>query len=476
MPDPGPDPGPAVAVTSPPPMPADFGLATATFVVVSSMVGVGVLTTSGFTVFFVGSNQLMLMLWAIGGLVAVCGALTQAELTASLPRSGGDYVFLHEAYGPLAAFLSGWVSFLIGFAGPIAVIGDAAATYLLAPLGLEGARAGLAERGLASLAIVILAAVHSSGRRWTIQVQGWTTAIKLVVLGLFVVAGFAAGWSHRGNLDDRIPIDDKVASSMLFSLVYIFYAYTGWNAASYLAGEVRDPQRLLPRAILLGTGIVVALYLGLNAVYAFAMPADEIRRLVADPSNTIGRDAVKPIAHLAAGRLFAAGVADPLSVLLGLILVSSLSAYILTGPRVVCAMAHAGQFPAFAGRLTARQRTPAVATSLQAGWALVLLWTGSFESIVLYSSVGLAIFAILSISSVYVLRWRHPGWPRPFRTPGYPLVPAVFLAVTSALTVAAFLERPEESSLALASILLGVPFFFVWKWWSGPAAVPVDPP
>src|SRR4051794_39209755 len=195
-------------------MPADFGLATATFVVVASMVGVGVLTTSGFTVFFVGSNQWMLVLWAIGGLFAVCGALSQAELSALLPRSGGDYVFLHEAYGPLAAFLSGWVSFLIGFAGPIAAIANAAATYLLTPIHLEGTTSLLVERGLASLAIVVLAAAHSSGRRWSIQVQGWTTAIKLAVLGLFVVAGFAVGWPHRANLNDRIPITGKVAKSM----------------------------------------------------------------------------------------------------------------------------------------------------------------------------------------------------------------------------------------------------------------------
>jgi len=150
----------------------------------------------------------------------------------------------------------------------------------------------------------------------------------------------------------------------------------------------------------------------------------------------------------------------------GLILVSSLSAYILTGPRVICAMADAGQFPAIAGRLTARQRIPAVATVLQAGWALLLLWSGSFESVVLYASVGLAIFSMLSISSVFVLRWRHPDWPRPFRTPGYPVVPAVFLLATAALTVAAFYERPRESGLSLASILLGVPFFHAWKRWS----------
>jgi APA family basic amino acid/polyamine antiporter len=444
-------------------MPADFGLGTATFVVVASMVGVGVLTTSGFTVFFVGSNELMLVLWALGAVFALCGALTQAELSALLPQSGGDYVFLRAAYGPLAAFLSGWVSFLIGFAGPIAALSDATATYLLVPLHFEGTTARLATRVVASLAIIALALVHCSARRWTIQVQGWTTVIKLCVLTAFVVAGFAAGWPHRGNLNDAPPIDRTVAQSMLFSLVYIFYAYTGWNAASYLAGEIREPQRRLPRAILLGTGLVVALYFGLNAVYAFALRPTDLRALVEAPSNAEGINTLKPIAMLAAQRLFGAQVAVPLSFVIGLILLSSLSAYILTGARVICAMAHAGQFPAVAGRLTARHQTPAVATALQVGWALVLLWTGSFESIVLYASVGLALFSMLTISSVYVLRWRHPDWPRPFRTPGYPVVPAVFLLATGALTAAAFFQRWRESSLALTSILLGVPFYYFWQ-------------
>jgi APA family basic amino acid/polyamine antiporter len=444
-------------------MATGFGLGTATFVVVASMVGVGVLTTSGFTVFFVGSNQLMLLLWLLGAVFAFCGALTQAELSASLPQSGGDYVFLREAFGPLAAFLSGWVSFLIGFAGPIAALSDATATYLLVPLHLEGANVRLATRGLATLAILALAVVHSSARRWTVHVQGWTTVIKLGVLTLFVIAGFAAGWSHWPNLLDRPPVDGKVVREMLFSLVYIFYAYTGWNAASYLAGEIDQPQRKLPLAILLGTAMVVGLYLGLNAVYAFALTPADIRAIEGAPTNTEGLNALKPIAMLAAQRLFAVRVADPLSVVIGLILLSSLSAYILTAPRVICAMAQAGQFPAIAGRLTARHGTPAAATMLQVAWALVLLWTGSFESIVLYASVGLALFSMLTISSVYVLRWRAPDKPRPFRTPGYPVTPAVFLVATGCLTLAVFSQRPRESSLALLSILAGVPFFYFWR-------------
>ncbi|MBX6315202.1 MAG: amino acid permease, partial [Isosphaeraceae bacterium] len=163
--------------------PAAFGPAMATFVVVSSMVGTGVLTTSGYTMYLVGSNQLMLVLWVVGGLIAVCGALAQAELSAMLPRSGGDYVFLYEAYGPLAAFLTGWVSFLIGFGGPIAASAFAAAKYLLAPLAIGGTREVIAQQTLASVAIVTLGVVHASGPGRSILAQGGMTVVKLGILG-----------------------------------------------------------------------------------------------------------------------------------------------------------------------------------------------------------------------------------------------------------------------------------------------------
>src|SRR5262249_34656962 len=201
------------------------------------------------------------------------------------------------------------------------------------------------------------------------------------------------------NLDDRAPLDLDILKKMMFSLVYISYAYTGWNAAAYVAGEVRNPGRTLPRAILLGTMVVVVLYLGLNTVYAMALPAAEVREL----AERDGFNAVAPIAELASVRLFGPSIAAPLSMAVGVTLLASLSAYVLTGPRVAYAMARAGHFPAIAGRLTAQSGTPAVATAFQVAWALVLLWSGSFEGIVIYAGVGLALFSMLSVSSVYVL-------------------------------------------------------------------------
>ena len=439
-----------------PPEGPRFGLATATFVVVSSMIGTGVLTTSGFTVYFVGSNQLMLALWAVGGVLALWGALTLCELSAALPRSGGDYVFLSEAYGPLAAFLSGWVSFLIGFGGPIAASASAAAKYLLAPLRLDDAQAAIAQPGVASAAIIGLGIVHCLGRGSTIRAQAGMTALKIGVLTVLAVAGLAAGWGRWENLADRPPLTSDLFGAMGSSLVYISYAYTGWNAASYLAGEVDRPQERMPRAILLGTGLVLALYLALNTAYALALSAADVRAIVGSARDV---NAIAPIAQIAADHLYGPRVADPLSAAIGLTLLASVSAYILTGPRVVYAMARAGQFPDFAGRLSARG-TPAIATVLQVAWSLVLLWTTSLESILIYSGVGLAIFSMLTVAAVYVLRHRRPDLPRPFRTPGYPLVPGVYLAGTGLLTAAVFYARPVISSISLLSIAVGVPVYY----------------
>lgn len=442
-------------------MPAEFGLPMAVCVVVASMVGTGVLMTSGYTVASVGSNQYMLVLWVIGGVTAICGALTLAELSAAMPRTGGDYVFLYEAYGPLAAFLTGWASFLMGFSGPSAAAAFGSAKYVLAPLQMEGSQALLCQRLLASLAILAFAALHVSGRRQTAHVQGWITGLKVAVLGLLIVGGLAVGWPNYANLQDPKPIDGGLATSMMFSLVYIYYAYTGWNGASYLAGEIRDPQKTLPRAILIGVGLVTLIYLAINVVYGLALSAADVQAIVAGTDGKPDFDRVAPIAELAARKLFGAQWSNPLSVAIGLMMLSSLSVYMLIGPRVIYAMAKAGQFPAVAGRLSSRAETPAVATLFQVAASLVLLWTGSFEWILVYASVGLSSFSILAMSSIFVLRIRRPDMPRPFRTPGYPITPILYLVLTVSLLGAAFKSKPDVSTISVVSMLAGIPVYYL---------------
>ena len=444
-------------------MPAEFGLAMTTFVVVASMVGTGVLTTSGFTVASVGSNFWMLLLWVMGGITAVCGALTLAELSAAMPRTGGDYVYLQEAYGPLPAFLSGWVSFVIGFAAPSAASAFGMAKYILAPFPVPETQVDTWQRILGTVAILAFAVIHVSGRRQTSNVQTGITAVKIALLIAFAVAGLVVGWPHKANLVDVKPLNGPLVLTMLSSLIYIYYAYVGWNAAAYMAGEVRDPQKILPRAVMLGTGGVLVLYLSLNAVYALALSAEDIGAIV----RAKGFESVAPIAQLAAEKLFGPRWSNPLSIAVGLMLLSSLSAYLLIGPRVLFAMAHAGQFPSIAARLTRQANTPAIATLFQIVLALVLLWVGSLRSIIEYAGIGLSIFSMLAMSSIYVLRHTQPDLPRPFRTPGYPVTPAVYLTLTALVTLAAFRENPKVSSYALLSILAGVPFYYLWRLVSG---------
>jgi APA family basic amino acid/polyamine antiporter len=458
-----PEAGPSTEEESaPPPMPAGFGLATATFVIVSSMIGVGILTTSGLIVDLVGSNSLMLGLWAVGGGIALCGALSLAELAAMLPRSGGEYVFLHEAYGPRLAFLSGWAAILIGFAAPIAAASWSAAAYLLTPLPIARWAVPWARIGLGSACIVAFASIHATTRRRTARTQGLVTTLELTFLVGFVVAGLIAGRSGWRNLHYLPTIDAARAGKLLFSLVLVSYGYTGWNAAAYLAGEVGDAPRRLPRAILLGTVGVTALYLGMNLVYALALSADDVRAIVRDE----GKTAIEPIAGRAALVLFGPRWSGPFSVAVGLILLATTSAFLLTGPRVMFAMAREGHFPAVAARLSARHGTPSFATLILSGLALILLWTGSFDAIVIFAGIGLALSSMLSVAAVYVLRVRRPELPRPFRVPLYPFVPGVYLLGTAIIVGAVFVQEPLISTLSTASLLAALPAYDLWMRWA----------
>jgi basic amino acid/polyamine antiporter, APA family len=448
--------------------PRTFGLTTASFVVMASMIGTGVLTTSGYTVANVHSNQLMLVMWVVGGIIALCGALTIAELAAAMPRSGGDYVFLREAYGPLVAFLSGWVSFLIGFGAASAAAAYASAKYLLSPLQLDTS-SELAQKCVASVLILIFVVAHMRTRSGSIRVQGGVTILKLTILLSLAVAGIAAGWGNWSNLADPPTLNAKTWSEALFSMVYIAYAYIGWNGAGYVAGEVSDPQRRLPIAILLGTGMVVGIYLALNIFYSLALPSAEVVAM-ADAKQDVAE-----IARLAAGKVFGPRVTNAISVALGLTLLASLSAFILTGPRVIYAMARAGQFPAIAGRLTGGDGPPGVATLLQGLWAMALVWASAFEPLFVFASVGLSIFGMLTVAAIYVLRIGKPHLPRPFRTPGYPFTPAICLLGTGTLTAAAFVMRWRESSIALGCIVAGVPAYYLWQGLSRPAGVKSEP-
>jgi APA family basic amino acid/polyamine antiporter len=433
-----------------------FGYWAGHLVVVGSMIGAGILTTSGYTLRDTGNPTALLGLWTLGGLLALCGAVTVAELATALPRSGGDYVFVREAYGRGAGFVSGWATFTLGFAAPTAVIAHLALTYLTAPYAAtlpEWAAGKVVPLGATAL-IVVIGFVHTLGHRHSSRLQTVATVATTVVLVAIAAGGILFGrgdWTHLSA--GGWPTGSQWPA-LAVGLIYVCYAYAGWNAAAYLAGEIRDPARLLPRCLIGGTATVVVLYLLVNAAYVYALDPVEMTRK--------SRDDVERVAVLAADALFGTEAGRVIGAVLGLTLVSTVSAYLLTGPRVAFAMARDGVFPAFAGRLHPTRGTPAAATLTQAAIAIGLIWSGSFEELLKYAAVGLAVLSGLTVASVFPLR-RRAGLAHPYRLPLYPLPPLLYLLLigwTVAHTVGEEVDSgklPGPALLSLLTVLIGLP-------------------
>jgi APA family basic amino acid/polyamine antiporter len=430
-----------------------FGLSTATYVVIASMVGTGILVSPGFMMASLKNYPLIFGLWALGGLLALCGALCVAELAAALPRSGGEYVYLREAYGPMPAFLSGWTSFFVGFSAPLAVAGYIAALYLLTPFGLAEDKTGHLVKATAAIIIVAITLPNLIGHRQSAWTQNLTTILKFGLFVVLVVLAFLFGDGRLAHIAGGQSIGKVKLGTAATQLFYVMFAYTGWNAASYLAGEVKSPAKTLPRSLLLGTGLVIVLYLALNLVFAYAVPLADV-----------GFDNAEQVPQLAVENLFGPRASSVFSVLLGLTFLATVSAFIITGPRVYYAMASDGLFPSVAGRISSKGGIPVYAMVAQSVCAIIILFAmENFRDLYQYASVGLSLFALLFIGAVYVLRWRWPDMERPFRVPGYPVVPAIFMVVILFMTVFAFMQWRKPSLYSLGSILLGIPVYYVWS-------------
>ncbi len=426
-----------------------FGLSTATYVVIASMVGTGILVSPGYMMASLQNYPLIFSLWVLGGLLALCGALCVAELAAALPEAGGEYVYLREAYGPMPAFLSGWTSFFLGFSAPLAVAGYIAAKYLLTPFGLGERRE---VQVLAAAIIVAVTLPNLFGHRLSGWTQNLTTLVKLgLFVGLVVLAAFFGG-GRLSHVMEGQPIGEIGLATAASQLFYVMFAYSGWNAASYLAGEVRNPGRILPRSLLLGAGSVILLYFAVNLVFAYAVPLADV-----------GFHNAEQVPQMAVANLFGQRASSVFSVLLGLTFLATVNAFIITGPRVYYAMARNGLFPSIAARISRKGRIPVYAMILQSLCAILILFAMEFQNLYRYASVGLSLFAMLFIGAVYVLRWRRPELERPFRVPGYPVVPAVFLAATLFMAIFAFVEWPMPSLYSVGSILLGIPVYYLWS-------------
>jgi basic amino acid/polyamine antiporter, APA family len=416
------------------------GLITCTALALANMIGTGVFTSLGFQVRAIPSPFLVLLVWALGGLVALCGALSYAELAAALPRSGGEYNFLSAIYHPAIGFMGGFVSVTVGFSAPIALSAMALGKYMAAAV------PGIPAAWVSVVAVLLLAAVHSLTVRASGNFQVLITSLKVGLIAAFVGLGFLLGgplvFAPREG-DFGLIFGGPFAVSLMF----VLYSYSGWNAAAYIIGEVREPQRTVPGALLLATVIVTILYVLLNAVFLVSGPMDAFAGKI-----EVGEIAARNLLGERGGRVMAALIAGGL--------ISSISAMTWAGPRVAQAVGQ--DFPALRSfARTSSGGVPRVAIGVQTLLVLMMLATATFETVLVYAQFSILACSFLTVLGVLVLRRRQPALPRPFRCLGYPLTPIVFLALNLFAMVYSALDRPEQALAGLVTLLIGIGLYFL---------------
>nr|HEX4317695.1 amino acid permease [Kofleriaceae bacterium] len=423
-----------------------LGLGIAAAIVVANMIGAGVFTSAGFQAASLSDPTTMLLTWVVGGVLALCGAATYAELGALMPRAGGEYVYLREAYHPAVGFMSGWVSLTAGFSAPIA----AAALLFSGYLGkvVPGIDSDVAVKVVACVLVVAVTLLHAFDTKVGGRVQAAFTIAKVLLIVGFVVAGFAVGSGDWSHLDTRGPGLGQLgtlggASAFATSLMYVSFAYSGWNAAAYIAGEIKEPQRTLPRALVLGTGAVMVLYILLNVVFLYAVP----------PEGMMDKDGpIKEVGDLAARHLFGNGAGSLLSTMIALALVSSVSAMIMAGPRVYAAMAADHALPAPLAQFNERG-VPVHAIVTQCVLAIAFVLVGEVGELIEFVGFTLTLFAALTVGSVFVFRARDQR--AAYRTFGYPVTPILFILLSVWIVYLRTKSSPLQSALVAGLLAAG---------------------
>ncbi|MDX1516497.1 MAG: amino acid permease [Woeseiaceae bacterium] len=416
-------------------------------VVVANMIGTGVFTSLGFQLVDLRSGFVLLALWVIGGIVALCGAMSYAELGATMPRSGGEYNFLTRIYHPAAGFASGWVSATIGFAAPSALAAMTFAAYATSAWPAEFDTRD--EQWIAVALVIVLTLIPASSRRQSGGLQAAFTALKVAAIVAFCIAALIAApelqpVSVRPQSGDAALL---TSGTFAVSLIYVSYAYTGWNAATYLSSELGDPQRDLPRILFIGTAVVTVLYTALNYVFLKVAPM----------SAMVGQ---VEIGYVAARFAFGEAEARFAGVTLAVLLISTVSAMTVAGPRVLQVIGE--DFPAL-GILarTNKDQLPYVAISVQSLLTILFIVTSTFESVLVFAGFTLALNSFVTVLGVFVLRWRRPELERPFETFAYPFTPLVYLAVTGWTLAFVLNSKPVEGLAGLGVVVTGLIVYFI---------------
>lgn len=419
-----------------------ISLSTATSLVVANMIGTGIFTSLHFQVGDLPSGFVILVLWLLGGVCAWCGALAYGELAAALPRSGGEYHFLSRIFHPAAGFLAGWISATVGFAAPIALAAMAFGKYF------EHVMPGVSPIVTSLTAVAGITAVHLAGVGLGSAFQNVATVLKVILIVALIVAGaLTAGQQPISFAPGRDDLRLIVSAPFAVSLVFVMYAYSGWNASTYIVNEVRAPARNVPLSLMLGTALVTILYVALNATFLKTAPIDELKNEL-----EIGQVSAAHIFGMSGGRIMAG--------LISIGLISSISAMTWVGPRVAMVI---GEDCRGLGWLAykARNGAPVVAILFQTAIVFVLLLTATFAAVVNYIQFSLALCSFFTVLGVFVLRFKEPDLPRPMRTWGYPVTPLIFLAVTGWMLWHLATRQTSESFAGFATMLLGLAIYAV---------------
>ncbi|MBN1225213.1 MAG: amino acid permease [Candidatus Aminicenantes bacterium] len=446
-----------------------LGLFDSTMIMVGIVIGSGIFLTTGIMAKSIPSPGLILLAWVVGGLLTLAGALTFAELGAAMPEAGGQYVYLREAYGPMAGFLFGWILFLVYLTGGIAALAVAFAEYFgyfFPALSIQkeffsttvnvfnhsftysvstGQLIGLA-------AIILLTLFNFFGVAFGKLIQNILTLVKIGTLLAIVVLGFAIGkgTAVRFSLNPSGVNFSQLVIGFGVALVAVSWAFDGWNNINFVAGEIKNPRRNLPLALFLGTLILTVLYVLTNYIYLYALPIEEMTGVVR-------------IAEKATSVMFGGATAAVISAAVMVSAFGSLNGTILAGPRVYYAMAQDKLFFRRVAKVHPRFHTPGFALLIQAVWASILTLSGSFEQLFTFAMFIAIIFWITAAAAVFTLRKKYPELPRPYKTWGYPFVPIIFIVASFGILINTLIEKPVASLAGLGFTALGIPVYYYWK-------------
>ncbi len=409
------------------------------------MIGTGVFTSLGFQLVDIKSVFVLMMLWLVGGIAALCGALTYAELGANLPRSGGEYNFLTRIYHPAAGFISGWIAISVGFAAPIALAAMTFGAYLAASID------GVSPTISASILIIVLTVMHCFSRKASGSAQVILTFLKMILIMVFcvLVSVFVDPPQPVSLKPTTSDVDLIFGGAFAVSLIYVNYAYTGWNAATYITEELHDPQRSLPVVLLVGTSVVLVIYLVLNFVFLYSAPMEAMEGKI-------------EIGVIVAEHAFGETGGKVMGIMLAMLLVSTVSAMVIAGPRVLKVIGE--DFSIF--RILSSQNksgVPAVAIISLGMLSVVFVLTSTFESVLVFSGFILGVNTLFAVFGVFIIRWRKLNIEGAYRTLGYPFTPIIYLTITLWTLVFILINRPLEGWAGLGMIGSGLMLYFISK-------------